>query len=229
MTGQGATYADFEKIGASKDTWFASRKLDGARCVCQVLAGEAPRFFTRGGHEIKGTEKLGEQVLALLKDVRDVVLDGELCFPETADGINKGGLEDFQSLVGEVRKNKPNLERANFCVFDFLQMEDFLRGESTQTLQERLEKLQQHFADRSNHDEKKKKKKADLLLLSEPKDKVASLQDFSFRAGFQAIWGVQQVRVTTLEWLKSVADLDTTGGWEGFILRKNAPYKGKRR
>ena len=218
-----------EKIGASTDTWFASRKLDGARCVCQVLAGEAPRFFTRGGNEIKGAEMLGEQVLALLKDVRNVVLDGELCFPETADGINEGGLENFQSLVAEVRKNKPKLERANFCVFDFLQMEDFLRGESTLTLHERLKKLQQLFADRSNDNDKKKKKKTDLLLLSEPKEKVASLQDFSFKAGFKAIWGVQQVRATSLEWLKSVADLDTTGGWEGFILRKDVPYKGKRR
>jgi ATP-dependent DNA ligase len=120
-------------------------------------------------------------------------------------------------LVAEVRKNNPNLEKANFMVFDMLSLPDFERGETELTLQERLMALQKLFG------------KQDSSLVFDPKSTVASLKDFSIKIGHTSIWCVQQLRVPRLEWLKSVVDLDTKDGWEGFILRKDAPYKGKRR
>jgi len=106
--GQAVEEADLEKIAASSKTttWLASRKLDGARCVCLVSSDGRATFMTRGGNVINGTEALGKEVLSLLGSTRDVVLDGELCFPEQglddngnsngAAGINEGGKEDFQ-------------------------------------------------------------------------------------------------------------------------------------
>lgn len=103
--GQAMEESDLTKIEASKATWYASRKLDGARCVCLVTGDGKVKFMTRSGNPINGTAELEKQVLSLLGTTKEVVLDGELCFPErepegnSPNGINDGGREDFQVFL----------------------------------------------------------------------------------------------------------------------------------
>jgi len=98
-----------------------------------------------------------------------------------------------------------------------LLMADFQRGESTETLEQRLARLGKCFGGKES-------------LVSSPEGESASLKDFHFKLRHQSVWGLQQLKVPPgLHWLQSLINVDTTGGWEGFILRKDAPYKGKRR
>ena len=59
-----------------KQEWYASRKLDGVRCICRIENGNA-QFFSRTG---KKFESLGliEQTIKV-SGVRNLVLDGEMC------------------------------------------------------------------------------------------------------------------------------------------------------
>lgn len=97
-----------------------------------------------------------------------------------------------------------------------LSLADFQQGENQETLHQRLARLEKCFGQAGS-------------LVSVPKGTLATLQDFHFKLRHQAIWGLQQLKVPNTDWLQSLIDIDTTGGWEGFILRKDAPYKGKRR
>ena len=77
---------DFEN-----ETWYASRKLDGIRCVVIVDENGKAKAFSRKGREI---ETLGKVVKAF-EDFgqKGFVFDGELCL------IDDEGNEDFQGVM----------------------------------------------------------------------------------------------------------------------------------
>lgn len=124
-------------------------------------------------------------------------------------------------MVSEVKKKSPNFEKVSYHVFDMLSLKDFERGSSDETLKERLRSLDQLLGGG----------KPSRSLYSEvDKDSTPSLKDFFFQAGTKNVWAIQQVRIPNdPKWLKSVSALASTGGWEGFMLRKDSIYKGKRR
>jgi hypothetical protein len=121
-----------------------------------------------------------------------------------------------QALVAEVNKTKPNLERARYYVFDMLDARDFESGESASSLRERLTRLNALLHAKQS------------LFTAPSHPERAALSDFSLQVGRGSIWAVQQVAIPGHAWVKSLATVDTRGGWEGFILRRDAPYKGKR-
>lgn len=124
-----------------KDTWYASRKLDGLRCICAVNPEGNARFYSRKGIEFT--------TLGVLKDavkksgLKDVVLDGEIC-------IMNGELEDFTQISKEYNKKNHTIENPKFFIFDNLTPTEFANGYSDYPLSSRLgaiviAELPEHF------------------------------------------------------------------------------------
>jgi DNA ligase-1 len=120
------------------DGWYASRKLDGLRCICRIGERGDARFFTRKGLEFYTLDVLKEAVKR--SQLRDVVLDGELC-------IMRDGLEDFKQISKEYNKKDHTISMPKFFVFDILDRSEFDEGLSTRTLMQRLGSLNVELPD----------------------------------------------------------------------------------
>lgn len=111
-------YRDYKKsIDIESGAWFASRKLDGVRCICIISDSGSIRFFSRNGKEFFTLDKLASDLKAL--NLRSVVLDGELCT------VQQNGIEDFQEILKQIDKKDYTIENPKYYVFDFINLAEF--------------------------------------------------------------------------------------------------------
>ena len=84
-----ALATDFDKVQVdfAKDTFFASRKLDGVRCLAVVDDMGAVTLWSRQGNQFLTLEKVEKEIASI--GMRDVVFDGEICL------VDALGNEDF--------------------------------------------------------------------------------------------------------------------------------------
>ncbi len=198
----GYPYDDSTKAELDKcKDWFISRKLDGVRCVCQLLFddkandGVAVTFTSRDGHDFDTLTKLESDIRVNLVELLDeikktkkgVVLDGEVCITDDS------GKEDFRSIMKEINKKGHTVNNPKYLLFDMLSCDEFNNGSSTRIFSERLKVL------KSVIDKSKCKRLSCIEQIPFTGEKLVSMQ---------------------LEVEKN--------GWEGLILRKNSKYQGKR-
>jgi DNA ligase-1 len=129
--------ANDKKVDFETQSWFASRKLDGVRCLAFFDSAGEVRFFSRQGKEFHTLSKLGEELKQL--NIRSVVLDGEVCIMKDDE------LEDFQGILKEIGRKDHTVENPMYYVFDLIQLEDFRSGQSELSLTERLTQLGIYF------------------------------------------------------------------------------------
>lgn len=129
------SYKDVEKkVNIFDGGWYASRKMDGVRCIAVVDAKGEVSFFSREG---KPFDTFGVLAVAIEKlGVKNVVFDGECCI------VDKNGKEDFKAVTKEMRKKDHVIANPKYLMFDMLTTEEFFSGSSTRKLSERLAKLQ---------------------------------------------------------------------------------------
>lgn len=114
-----------KKVKFESKLWWASRKLDGLRCIAIFDANGEVRFFSRQGKEFFTLSVLAEDLKQL--NFRNKVLDGEICI------MKEDGLEDFQGILKEARMGDHTIEKPMYQVFDFLELEEFVNGEGQVT------------------------------------------------------------------------------------------------
>jgi len=100
-------------VDFDKEEWYASRKLDGVRCVCIIDKYGNSKFYSRTGKEFTTLGVLQNQIKKHVK-CRNIVLDGELCL------VDKDGNEDFQSVMKQIRKKDHTIPNPKYHVFDCL-------------------------------------------------------------------------------------------------------------
>jgi len=122
-------------VDLENETWLASRKLDGVRCICRK-EGDQVRFFSRSGHEFLTLARVAEEVAKL---PGDFVLDGEICL------VDEDGVEDFQGVMKEIKRKDHTMQRPMYLLFDMLTLEEFdSEGERAELpLVKRLAKINQ--------------------------------------------------------------------------------------
>lgn len=131
--------------------WYASRKLDGIRCVAICAAGKRPVFISRQGNEFNGLVKLAGPVIQLALRVRDVlrisdfVLDGELAL-RTEDGS-----DDFHAVQGALNRKNYDVPNPMLYAFDLLTLDEFSSGTSTRLFSERIAEFQTLLPDECEH------------------------------------------------------------------------------
>lgn len=120
------------KIDILDGNWFLSRKLDGVRCVVIKKKGVI-KFYSRVGNEFSTLNALHVKLEKLLKDVDNIVLDGEMCI------LDENGKEDFSAVVGEIKRKDYTIKEPRYQIFDYLPLDHFLAKESTILLANRLD------------------------------------------------------------------------------------------
>lgn len=116
---------DFENV-----EWFASRKLDGVRCLCRIEENGEVEFYSRTGIKFETLGVLKHSIETSHGNCGHVI-DGEVCIVEN-------GKEDFASIMKEIRRKNHTIEDPKLLVFDCLTLEEFDKGYSDVDLETRL-------------------------------------------------------------------------------------------
>jgi DNA ligase-1 len=170
------------------ETWYASRKLDGVRCLAVVDVEGKCTLYSRMGKEFTTLNKVKYAIEAT--GIINTVFDGEICI------IDKDGNEDFQSVMKELRRKDHQIENPTFMIFDMIHKTDFDKGKSTEILSERLHTLRSFLGPRYD-----------------TKDTLRYLGQYVITDGRH---------------FDTWAQMATDNNWEGFMLRKDVGYEGKR-
>jgi DNA ligase 1 len=104
------------------DGWYASRKLDGVRCLAVVDGVGKCTLYSRMGKEFTTLNKIKHAIEAT--GIINYVFDGEICL------LDKDGNEDFQSVMKELRRKDHQIENPTFMIFDMIHKIDFDNGKS---------------------------------------------------------------------------------------------------
>ena len=170
------------------ETWYASRKLDGVRCLAVVDVMGKCTLYSRMGKEFTTLDKIKYAIEAT--GIINTVFDGEICL------LDKNGNEDFQGVMKELRRKDHQIENPTFMIFDMIHKTEFDNGKSTDILSKRLHKLRTWLGPR--YDTKETLRYLDQAVITDERH-------------FD-IWN----------------QMANDNNWEGFMLRKDTFYEGKR-
>ena len=118
------------KVNFDTQTWFASHKLDGVRCLAIVDDNGKCNFFSRQGKTFDTLDVLKNEIESL--NLFNVVFDGEVCV------VDENGAEDFQGIMKEIKRKDHTIKNPKYKVFDYLMLEEFDNQESKRKLSDRL-------------------------------------------------------------------------------------------
>jgi len=170
------------------DSWYASRKLDGVRCLAVVNFEGKCTLYSRMGKELTTLNKVKEAIEAT--NIINTVFDGEICL------VDEDGNEDFQGVMKQLRRKDHQIENPVFMIFDMIHKPDFDKQKGDLVLSERLRTLRGWFNGR------------DII-------------DSTLRY-------CQQYEITDDEHFETWSKISSDNKWEGFMIRKDVGYEGKR-
>jgi DNA ligase-1 len=104
-------------VDFTKDTWYASRKLDGVRCLAVIDENGQVALWSRQGNEFETLQKVKDELKKL--GMKDMVLDGEICL------VDKDGNEDFQGIMKQIRRKEHTISNPKYLVFDIIEGSTF--------------------------------------------------------------------------------------------------------
>ncbi|KAI9488684.1 hypothetical protein BDB00DRAFT_772010 [Zychaea mexicana] len=185
----------------SNSEWYASRKLDGVRCIAYVRDPDCITFYSRTGRVFHALQKVRDAIRSRLLEDSDhnndkqqqrqpspFVLDGEICV------FNQdSSMEDFLKTLRQIRTLQQPMENPVYEVFDMVGVQGFREGKDLTRFKERQERLAQFIQSPQPH----------LRM-------------------------VEQIKVDSPKQLAALKSKAVKNGWEGLILRKNVGYEGKR-
>ena len=201
---------DVKGVDPVDGTYFASRKLDGCRCTCFVETAwtengkdikvvSEPVFKSRQGKEFTTLDKLKEPMHWLALNYH---LVGKLVFDGEVCILDENGNEHFDWIMKEIRRKDHTIENPCYNIFDVVTQEEFDGEVESPNFTERDFSLttafSKYYTGVGMNDNPKR-----IRLLKQ--ELIQSQDDFD-------------------RWSQYVSD----GGWEGFMLRKDAPYKSGR-
>jgi DNA ligase-1 len=116
-----------------KDSWYASRKLDGVRCLAVVNDEGECTLYSRMGKELTTLNKVKTAIEAT--GIVSVVFDGEICL------VDERGNEDFQGIMKQLRRKDHQIKNPAYMIFDMLDINEFNNQKGDIILSERLRTL----------------------------------------------------------------------------------------
>ena len=157
------------------DLWFASRKLDGVRCITVVDLNGKINCYSRQGNEFETLQVVKDAVKQL--GVVGVVFDGEICL------MDENGNEDFQGIMKQIKRKNHTIENPKYVMFDYLTKTEFDSKESTATLAERIAR----FAKLSNAIDSQDSLSVLEQTVVNDDDHFASLKSKAEEKGFEGV------------------------------------------
>jgi DNA ligase-1 len=123
----------------NKSAYFASRKMDGVRCLAIIDDKGKCTLWSRQGKQFDTLQLIVNDIESL--GLKSIVLDGEICL------ATKDGADDFQSVMKEIRRKNHTIQNPKFLMFDCIDLADFSAKKGNKPLLERLEQLQSIIPD----------------------------------------------------------------------------------
>ena len=209
-----ATTATERHLLRMEGRWFASRKLDGVRCivVVELIHGRVEQLHTlsRSGRALPRLAALRAQLAADLEAYaahihlsdRAFVLDGEICMglcDTHADTIQ----EDYGSVMSFLRRHHGMHSSVVYFPFDLLTIDEFVAW------RQRLGPEARSYGMR-------------LAPL------VALVNWCVSQRPSTMLRPLPQMPVSTYNALPALLDTVTARGWEGLMLRADVAYEGRR-
>lgn len=194
-------------VDPTDGTYFISQKLDGVRCNCFITREECDgeiqtviKFKSRQGKVFLTLDRMKVDVNIFTQGLGcgEWVLDGEVCI------VDENGKENFHGLMKEITKKNHTIERPKYKVFDVLTLDEFWGRSESPIFSKRYDTLCNLIRSYNDHIDKRLKE-------------IASAHSY--------IDLVIQQRVTSQEILDGWIATAKDNGWEGCMLRKDAPYK----
>ena len=106
-------YDDYEeKVDFSKQSWYASRKLDGVRVTTVIDENGNIKFFSRSGKEFFTLDKVKDSLDEF--HFRNKVFDGEMCI------VDADGNENFTDMIKLIRRKDFTVPNPRYKIFDHL-------------------------------------------------------------------------------------------------------------
>lgn len=114
-----ALATDFDKVAVdfTKDKWYASRKLDGVRCLAIVDEIGNVTCWSRQGNQFETLKRVEEEIKSL--NLSNVVFDGEICLTDD------NGNEDFQGIMKQIRRKDHTIQNPKYLIFDVITKDAF--------------------------------------------------------------------------------------------------------
>jgi len=109
-----------------EDTWYASRKLDGVRCIGVVDRNGDAKFYSRAGNEFETLGRLSAEIKQN-PSLWNKVLDGEVCL------VDAEGNEDFQGIIKQIKRKNHTIRTPKYFIFDTLTHDEFQNETSERT------------------------------------------------------------------------------------------------
>jgi DNA ligase-1 len=183
------------------ETWYASRKLDGVRCLAVVDEEGKCTLYSRMGKEFTTLNKIKEAIEETC--IVNYVFDGEICL------MDEEGNEDFQGVMKQLRRKDHQIENPVFMIFDMIHKIDFEKGESEDgtILSDRLHTLRS-FIEGTHKD------------TLPPIDRDIDTSE--------VLRYLDQYVITDERHFDKWGQMAKDNNWEGFMLRKDTFYEGKR-
>jgi DNA ligase-1 len=194
-------------VDPTDGTYLISQKLDGVRCNCFITREEyngeiqtSIKFKSRQGKDLLTLDRMKVDVNIFTQSLGcgEFVLDGEVCI------VDENGKENFHGLMKEITRKDHTIERPKYKVFDILTVDEFWGRTESPIFSKRYETLCNLIRSYNDHIDKRLKE-------------MASAHSY--------IDLVIQQRVTSQEILDGWIATAKDNGWEGCMLRKDAPYK----
>ena len=179
-----------------EDNWYASRKLDGVRCLAVTDENGKCTLYSRMGKEFTTLDKVKNTIEST--GIINTVFDGEICL------VDENGNEDFQGVMKQLRRKDHQIENPAYMMFDMLNIKDFNNQKSEEILSDRLHTLRSF-----------------LNGMTWMFNSYLNIDTNILRYTEQAV--ITDGRHFDM-WSQMAAD----GKWEGFMLRKDVGYEGKR-
>jgi DNA ligase-1 len=170
------------------DGWYASRKLDGVRCLAVVDEEGKCTLYSRMGKELTTLNKVKKAIEAT--NIINTVFDGEVCL------MDEEGNEDFQGIMKQLRRKDHQIKNPVFVVFDMIHKPDFDSNKGNEILSERLHTLRSWYNGST--------------------------------VNMEVIRRLDQFQITGDDHFEYWGKMSAENDWEGFMLRKDVGYEGKR-
>ena len=190
----------------SDETWYASRKLDGVRCLAVVDEDGECTLYSRMCKEFTTLNKIKEAIEQTC--ITNYVFDGEICL------MDEEGNEDFQGVMKQLRPKDHQIENPVFMIFDMIYKPHFEKGISKEELSMRLSKLRS-FIDGS-------------LAETLPPHERPYQSSYMYADDEGVLRYLDQYVITDGRHFDTWAQMATDNNWEGFMFRKDIGYEGKR-
>jgi DNA ligase-1 len=118
----GVPWKEGIQIDFENERWYASRKMNGVRCLVDISGGVVGEPTSRQGKEFTTLGMVKKDLLCCSEEFDGYIVDGEVAL------ANSDGHDDFPGIMKQIRRKYHTIENPKLHVFDLIDLKSFRDG-----------------------------------------------------------------------------------------------------